>query len=54
MFEFLLFVAACAVIALLVTNIQKVAAQPKNTLQPIKIEREEDKRRPLPQRKRPY
>lgn len=54
MFEFLLFVAACAAIAFLVTNIQKQATQSKTKLQPIKIEREEKMRRPTPRRNRPY
>lgn len=53
MFEFLLFVTACAVIAFLVANIQKIVNQPKTKLQPIKIEREQ-KRRPMPRQKRPY
>ncbi|ETX11943.1 hypothetical protein MUS1_08240 [Marinomonas ushuaiensis DSM 15871] len=53
MFEFLLFVAACAVIAFLVTNTQKLVNQPKTKLQPIKIEREQ-KRRLAPRQKRPY
>ncbi|MEO9273285.1 MAG: hypothetical protein ABJN96_04835 [Marinomonas sp.] len=53
MFEFLLFVAACAVIAFLAKNIQKSVAQPKSKLQPIKIEREEV-RRPTPRHRRPY
>lgn len=53
MFEFLLFIAACAAIAFLVANVQKSVFQPKATLQPIKIEREKAKR-PNPQRKRPY
>ncbi|RBO83754.1 hypothetical protein [Marinomonas aquiplantarum] len=52
MFEFVLFVAACAVIAFLVANIQKSVSQPKTKLQPIKIEREE-KRQPI-RRQRPY
>ena len=54
MFEFLLFIAACAAIAFLVVNIQKYAAQPKTKLQPIKIEREEKTRRLAPRQKRPY
>jgi len=54
MFEFLLFVAACAVIAFLVANIQKITAQPKTKLQPIKIERKEDKFRPTQNNKRSY
>jgi hypothetical protein len=53
MFEFLLFIAACAVIAFLVNNIQKSVAQPKAKLKPIKIEREEV-RRPTPRHRRPY
>lgn len=47
MFEFLLFIAACAAIAFLVANIQKIAVAPKVKLQPIKIEREEKRRRPM-------
>ncbi|GAA0232747.1 hypothetical protein [Marinomonas primoryensis] len=54
MFEFLLFIAACAAIAFLVANIQKHAAQSKETLKPIKIEREEKMRRPVPRQKRHY
>lgn len=47
MFEFLLFVAACAIIAVLVANVQKLISQPKVKLQPIKIERE------IPRKKMP-
>lgn len=54
MFEFLTFIAACAAIAFLVANIQKTALTPKTKLQPIKIEREEKIRRPMPHQKRPY
>lgn len=54
MFEFLLFIAACAAIAFLVANIQKIAVAPKTKLQPIKIEREEKMRRPISRQKRPY
>jgi hypothetical protein len=55
MFEFLLFVAACAVIVFLVANIQNIVNQhqSKAKLKPIKIERE-DKKRPMPRQKRPY
>ena len=53
MFEFLIFIAACAVIAFLVTNIQKYIDQPKVKLQPIKIKREEI-RGPSSRQKRPY
>lgn len=53
MFEFLLFIVACAAIAFLVANIQKQTTQPKTKLQPIKIEREEQ-RRPIPRHRRPY
>lgn len=53
MFEFLIFIAACAVIAFLVTNIQKYIEQPKVKLQPIKIEREAT-RRPISRKNRSY
>ncbi|GAA0828583.1 MAG: hypothetical protein WBA64_04975 [Marinomonas sp.] len=53
MFEFLLFVAACAVIAVLASNIQKIASQPKVKLQPIKIERETPRKK-APAHRRPY
>ncbi|MCW4629998.1 MULTISPECIES: hypothetical protein [Marinomonas] len=53
MFEFLLFIVACAAIAFLVANIQKQTMQPKTKLQPIKIEREET-RRPVPRQRPRY
>ncbi|MFT5595188.1 MAG: Flp pilus assembly protein TadB [Oceanicoccus sp.] len=54
MFEFLLFIAACAAIAFLVANIQKHAVQSKETLKPIKIKREEKMRRSAHRQKRHY
>ncbi|MCW8356525.1 MAG: hypothetical protein ACPGRG_09545 [Marinomonas sp.] len=53
MFEFLLFIAACAAIAFLVANVQQSVFQPKTKLQPIKIEREKTQR-PTPRHRRPY
>lgn len=52
MFEFVLFIAACAVIAFLVASIHKSASQPKVKMQPIKIEREQASR--PARRQRPY
>ncbi|MCB5162746.1 hypothetical protein [Marinomonas algarum] len=52
MFELLLFIAACAAIAFLVANIQKLTATPKTKLQPIKIEREDTLQNRLNQRRR--
>ncbi|MBJ7538816.1 hypothetical protein [Marinomonas transparens] len=55
MFEFLLFIAACAVIAFLVANIQQLVAQPKTKLKPIRIETEEEEKRRLNlSKKRPF
>lgn len=53
MFEFILFVAACAAIAFFAVTIQKQVSQPKTKLKPIKIEAEKTQKKRLPHR-RPY
>ncbi|SBS30293.1 hypothetical protein MSP8887_02706 [Marinomonas spartinae] len=51
MFEFIMFVAACAAIAFFAVTIQRQVSQPKKTMQPIKIETEKKSPKRMPHRR---